>query len=390
MENIKIAFCGTRGIPAAYGGFETAVDEITKKIIVQNQGTDCYIFCRSHSGKIIEDDFEGRKRIFIKGSDNRKLDTFLSSINTGLYLLKNRKKFDYVFWFNNANFFGILLTKIAGIPMAINTDGLEWRRAKWSLPFKAFYFLSSFLICLICRNLISDSISIQTYYKKRFFKKTKFIPYGSVNIPNEFDLSDQMSILAKHGVEYGKFYLQITRFEPDNLPLAIVKAFSETNLYKEGYKFILIGYKDSTKYSQEIMKLHNQSGVYIFPANYNIKELHILRKSAYCYVHGNSVGGTNPALLEAMISCKRVMAIDGPFSKEVLGPQLGNYFKETTLKEDFLKSQLMNDQSLGMSIRIKEKYNWDEVSLAYLSLAERSKVQNNYSKNIKGDFLELD
>ena len=150
-----IAFCGTRGLPADYGGFETAVDEISSRF-VQN-GFSVEVFCRlSHSGKIL-DEYEGRRLITVKGSARRSLETFVSSFQTGLYLIKHRKEYKHVFWFNNANFPGIFMTLLAGIPFTVNTDGLEWRRKKWSLPFRAYYFVTSWLISRFAPHLISDS-----------------------------------------------------------------------------------------------------------------------------------------------------------------------------------------------------------------------------------------
>lgn len=366
-KNKTIAFCGTRGLPANYGGFETAVDEITQRFI--DEGYECDVFCRASNNSEKVQTHEGRNLIYVKGSNSRKLDTFVSSIQTGLYILKNRKKYDYLFWFNNANFLGIFLTLFSGIPMSINTDGLEWRRDKWSAPFKAYYVISSFLISLFCKNLISDSISIQSYYRKKFLKKTIFIPYGSPTI-EKVDKEKENSILKDIGLEKGKYYLQITRFEPDNLPLAILEGFCNSSLPDKGFKMVLIGYKDATPYALQIKEMDGKQGVVVCNAIYDKEILSTLRKYCFSYVHGNSVGGTNPALLEAMASCSRIMAIEGPFSREVLGNDLGIYFNRENLSEVFNKSLETPDQRNQMGKRVQLKYSWDEVALSYMNLAE--------------------
>ncbi|QGG55272.1 DUF1972 domain-containing protein [Paenibacillus sp. B01] len=360
----RVAFCGTRGIPAAYGGFETAVDEIT--IRLQNNEYQCDVFCRSMEDR--EPEFVDERRIiFIKGSENRKLDTFISSINTGLYLLKNRKEYDFVFWFNNANLPGIFITRIIGIPMAVNTDGLEWRRAKWSLPFKLYYFLSSLFISLICKNLISDSQGIKDYYYKKFKKRTIMIPYGA---PNPIEIRDQRKdeILQEYAVMKNKYFIQITRFEPDNLPLKVIESFIKSKLYEDGYQFLLIGYKDSNNYSEQILKYDGGYGVRVLNALYDKEKLQVLRENAFSYVHGNSVGGTNPALLEAMTSSQRVMAIDIVFSHEVLG-ELGTYFKIENLHHKFkeiLKSE--SNQKL-LKLSVEKKYDWNDVAEKYKNIS---------------------
>jgi len=379
-----VAFCGTRGIPAAYGGFETAVDEISLRLV--QEGLDCHVFGRSDiEGE--SDSVDARRIINVKGSSSRKLDTFVSSINTGKYLFKHRKEYDFVFWFNNANLLGILLTRLAGIPMAVNTDGLEWRRMKWSWPFKLYYFLSSLLICLFCKKLISDSVAIQNYYKSIFFRKTQFIPYGAPII-SPMKEEKKIDVLKKYDLSGQQYFIQITRFELDNLPLKIIEGFIKSKLYDEGYQFILVGYRDSTPYS-ELLKSHDgKNGVRILPANYNQEELAVLRSNAVCYLHGNSVGGTNPALLEAMGSCKRVMAIDGPFSKEVLG-EYGQMFTLERLAEQFRQVITMEDQGGGMKERLYSNYQWDAVARSYRELMTSKSISyfNQVEKNAEIEFL---
>ncbi|SFS38901.1 DUF1972 domain-containing protein [Paenibacillus sp. 453mf] len=362
----RVAFCGTRGLPANYGGFETAVDEISKRMV--SQGYECTIFCRGVETR--KQEYEGRILKFVKGSKNSKLDTFFSSLQTARYLYKNRRDFDYILWFNNANLPGILLSLMIGLPVAVNTDGLEWRRAKWSPPFKLYYFLSSLIISLFVKVLISDSRSIQEYYKSVFRKETEFIPYG---VPEkvEFGFEDvPQKVLDKYNVVSNKYFLQITRFEPDNLPLEIITSFKASKLYEQGYKFVLVGYKHDSDYVSKILQMSGTNGIEVHPANYDPKELFILRKNAFCYLHGNSVGGTNPALLEAMQSCKRVLAIDGPFSREVLGNN-GMLFKIDNLFEMFVQVLSMEEQSIEMSKRLKTSYDWDAVSDAYINLTEK-------------------
>ncbi|MGB9880923.1 MAG: DUF1972 domain-containing protein, partial [Anaerolineae bacterium] len=175
-----VAFCGTRGIPASYGGFETAVDEISRFFVAA--GYDCEVFCRrsaQSNAEVLPDSHEGRRLVYVRGSNSRKLDTFVSSLQTGWYLWRHRRRYAFVFWFNNANFPGIVMTLLARIPMAVNTDGLEWRRAKWSWPFKLYYLITSFLICSLCRTLISDAVEIKRFYRKWFLKDTVFIPNGA-------------------------------------------------------------------------------------------------------------------------------------------------------------------------------------------------------------------
>ena len=359
-----VAFCGTRGIPANYGGFETAVDEITKRFV--REKIDTVVFCRSSNLEFSAGEHDQRKLIFTSGSRIRALDTFVASFQTGLYLLKHRKAIRFAFWFNNANLPGILLTRIAGIPMAVNTDGLEWRRAKWSWPFKLYYWLSSWLIARICKTLIADSHGIRDYYRAHFSADSEFIPYGapeSKAVENE-RVTD---ILRRYGVESGRYFLQITRIEPDNLPLETATAFAATSLSAEGYRFIVIGYKDATPYALRLKRLDGKSGVSICPAEYDAEMLAVLRTHCSAYVHGNSVGGTNPALLEAMATCPRILAIDSLFSEEVLGEN-GALFDPLDIASGFRRITSVPDQGASMSQRVRERYSWERVAAGYRNL----------------------
>jgi glycosyltransferase involved in cell wall biosynthesis len=371
LRKIRIALCGTRGIPANYGGFETAVDEISQRFIQHGYSVD--VFCRlSHSGKQFEED-GGRRLIYVRGTAKPWLETFVSSIQTGFYLASHRREYKHAFWFNNANFPGILMTLLAGIPLTVNTDGLEWRRKKWRWPFKLYYFLTSFLISQLCSSLISDSITIQNFYQDKFWKKTHFIPYG---VPSKVSFGDdEEEILAEYGIIRGKYFLQITRLEPDNLPLEAVRGFIKSELHKKGFELVIIGFKDKTPYALKLKKLSGSKGIHVLNAIYDPKILYTLRSNCYSYVHGNSVGGTNPALLEAMAVCPRIMVIDIDFSHELLG-DLGVFFESAGIDRGFVKCVDSPDIRNLLCRRVSENYQWDAVSRSYLALVNG--VKSNY------------
>ncbi len=359
-EKRRVAFCGTRGLPANYGGFETAVDEITRRLVTK--GYACDVFCRlSHSSAIVPE-HEGRRLIYVRGAHNPRLETFLSAFQTGWYLLRHRKEYDHVFWFNNANFPGILLTLLSGIPFTVNTDGLEWRRKKWTWPFKAYYFAVSLLLSHIAPRLISDSKAIQAYYQKRFGRRSFLIPYG---VPGSPSVSEEEAkrILQQYGLEKEKYFLQITRFEPDNLPLEIAQAFIASRLHEKGFHYVAVGFQKANRYALRLKALSRKGGVKVLPATYDPRLLTTLRTHCFAYVHGNSVGGTNPALLEALVTAPRVLAIDVPFTREVLG-EAGIYFTLATLPQTLIKA-LQSPPRRETLLQRASWYNWDAVAQCY-------------------------
>lgn len=365
-DSKAVAFCGTRGVPANYGGFETAVDEISRRFV--ERGYDCVVFSRRSASEEKLERHEGRRLVYVTGSSVRKLETFVSAFQTGWHLLRHREEYDHVFWFNNANLPGILLTLLARISTSVNTDGLEWRRAKWSWPFKIYYFLASFLITRLCGSLISDSRAIQAYYEKVFRRKTEFIPYGVPKTPSVHpDVAE--TILERYGLVAGRYFLQVTRFEPDNLPLRMAESFRASGLAEEGFKLLLVGYQHETPYAQQVRAMAGKDGILVANAVYDSKVLTVLRANCFCYVHGNSVGGTNPALLEAMASCPRVLAIEGPFSRELLG-ETGYFFRPHDMVLSLRNALAYPERSEAMQDRVRSRYDWDAVAESYMHIAE--------------------
>ncbi len=361
-----VAFCGTRGVPAGYGGFETAVDEISQRFV--ERGYDCAVFCRTSASEEVRQTHRGRRLVYVKGSSVRSLDTFVSALQTGLHLLRHRERYGHVFWFNNANLPGILLTLLAGLPVSVNTDGMEWRRAKWSLPFKAYYFLSSLLISRLCETLISDSRTMQDYYQWVFRRKTQFIPYGTPTQP-PVSPEKRAQVLGAYGLRPGRYFLQITRFEPDNLVLDTATAFRAARLCEDGFGFLLVGYQYDTPYARRVAALSGRDGVQVADAVYDAEVLAILRSDCFCYVHGNHVGGTNPALLEAMDACPRVLAVDGSFSREVVGDD-GHFFDTDGMVGAFRSVLASPDDSAAMQERVRAHYQWDAVVEGYVRLVK--------------------
>jgi len=371
-----VAFCGTRGVPANYGGFETTVDEISRRFA--ENGYDPVVYCRKSSYPGIEPEYhEGRRLVYVKGSSRRTLDTFVSAFETGWHVFRHRREYDYIFWFNNANLPGILLTLLTGLPTSVNTDGMEWRRAKWTWPFKLYYLLGSLLISLLCSSVITDSKRMQAFYRKTFSKDTDFIPYGipqtSMVLPHKHKIS---ALLERYGVEPGRYFLQITRIEPDNLPLEAARAFKAADLATDGFRFLVVGCKGKTPYEQQLKAMSGKDGIFVVDAIYDTEVVTALRTNCFCYIHGNSVGGTNPALLEAMASCPRVLSIDVPFNREVLGDE-GHFFKLDDIVASFRGVLSSPDNSAALRKRVHSQYQWGAVVKSYMNLVEGQPA--NYS-----------
>ena len=166
--------------------------------------------------------------------------------------------------------------------------------------------------------------------------------------------------MKRYRLRPARYFLQLTRFEPDNLPLEVARSFEAANLARDGFKLLLVGYQRETPYAGQIKALSHTNGILVADATYDAEILAILRQNCFCYVHGNSVGGTNPALLEAMAGCPRVLAIEGPFSRELLG-ETGSFFTPENLAASLRGVLNRPDMSAAMKARVRSRYQWDSV-----------------------------
>ena len=194
------------GSPRA-SGFETAVEGFTSRLVAR--GIACEVYYRRSSVSEECRECGGRSLGYVQGSRFRRLDTFISSLQAGPKSIRDRNRYSHVIWFNSANLPGILLTRFAGIPTTVNTDGLEWRRSKWSLPFKACHLIAVFLATRISDNVISNARGIQDYYRRQCRRETSFIPYGA-EPPANVDSGELREVLREFEIEPGRYFLEVT------------------------------------------------------------------------------------------------------------------------------------------------------------------------------------
>ena len=176
----------------------------------------------------------------------------------------------------------------------------------------------------------------------------------------------------------GKFFLQITRIEPDNLPLEIVKEFCQSGIAKTGYKYVVVGFKDATSYSLKLKSYENNNCIVILPAIFDQEILYTFRNNCFCYVHGNSVGGTNPALLEAMQSCSRILAI----MLDLIGKSwiLWKLFFTRSFEANISELSFIYRYRKKIKNRVIRAYQWDAVSAGYMAIVKGTEPDYPHDK----------
>jgi glycosyltransferase involved in cell wall biosynthesis len=355
---MRIALIGTRGVPARYGGFETCAEELGRRFVRDGLSVD--VFCRAgYYGQKIKQ-YLGMNLIYLPYLRFRSLDTLSHSLISLLYA--SMKRYDVLLVFNPANGPFLILPKVSGLRTVLNVDGLEWEREKWNRLGKAYHRWSARVAARLADILVADSREIQRYYVERFGRRTEYLSYGA-----DLESSQEPGLLGKYGLAPRDYFLQITRFEPENNPLLSVQAFRQLRTEK---KLVLVGgarYRSS--YSERIAA--ERSGrVRLLGFVYDAPVLRELRTNCLAYIHGNEVGGTNPALLQAMASGCLVLARDTVFNREVLG-EAGLYFSRD---DQDLAAQLRwvidhqgvldPYQSRAKDIIVR-KYQWEAAARSY-------------------------
>ena len=359
-RKLSVALIGTRGVPAKYGGFETCVEEVGRRLA--SRGHDVTVYCRSsyYPANERSSSFEGMRLVYLPSLKKKSLDTFSHTFLSVVDAL--RRKFDVHMVFNAANAPFIFPLRLLGKTIALNTDGLEWKRSKWGFAGRNFYKLSERLACVVANRLVSDSAGIREYYRSVYGVDSSEIAYGA-----PVQTCDAPTRLADMGLIPGGYFLQITRFEPENHPLLTVQAFKTLKTNK---KLVLVG---GSPYPTEYARLIEDEAAdrVLLPGFIYDKEL--LRElwcSCHAYVHGNSVGGTNPALLQTMGSGCFTIAADVPFNHDVLKDG-GIYFKGTIESlASAMQWTLDNEHRLEefrqrAVERIALHYNWDVIADQY-------------------------
>lgn len=358
---LKIAMIGTRGIPANYGGFETCVQEIGKRL--SKKGHEVTVYCRkSYYNRYQIDEYMGMKRVVLPNISKKSIDTFSHTFFSVFHALF--QNYDIYMVFNAANSIFLFPLKFLNKKIAINTDGLEWQRSKWGVLGRFYYKASEKLACIAANRIISDSRGIKDYYMTKHGTDSTEIAYGAY-IQN----STRNNIITELGLEPNKYFLQITRFEPENYPLLTIKAYKRLTTDK---KLVLVGGNPyPNDYTRAIEKEANEN-IFLPGFIYDQELLRELWCNCFAYIHGNSVGGTNPALLQTMASGCFTIASDVIFNRDVLG-DCGVYFKDDVSDLSKKMSWALNNKALDIFKnnaiqRIKEYYDWDRISSQYEEL----------------------
>lgn len=353
----RISIIGTVGIPHRYGGYEMLADVLVKKL---SNKFNFIVFCSSNKYKTSEEIYLSAKRKFIPLNANgwQSIPYDIISILMSIFIADT-----------------LLILGVSGciiLPVIklfhrkqiiVSIDGMEWKRNKWSVFAKRFLRLSEYLAIRFADKIIADNHFIQEYIKVMYNRESTLIKYGgdqSVYIkPKNNDLKEYPWLKDKYA-------LVISRIELENNSGTILETFSKSNVVK----LVYIGTWGSNKYSRILKhKYKSNNNIVFINAIYNTDVINLIRSNCTIYIHGHSVGGTNPSLVEAMYVGLPIIAFDINFNRKTMHDN-GLFFNDADqLKNNLL--YLLNNKSfrnkLAKDARLiaLENYKWKSIIKKY-------------------------
>lgn len=356
-HGFHLAIVGTRGVPARYGGFETFAAELSRRLV--GRGHRVTVYCRSSLYPDMGGDWEGVERIELPSIGHKYLETVSHSLASAVDARK--RDFDAALVCNAANAFILPLFRTYRIPVALNVDGIERTRKKWNILGRMVYQIGESWTVGFADAVVADAGVIRDYYRSRFGVEAIVIPYGS-SLPE-----GSSDVLERLGLEPRRYILYVSRFEPENNPLEVVEAYRKLDTE---IPLVMVG---SAPYSSELIKqLHeHRSERVLFPGAVYGADYAALQRNALVYIQATEVGGTHPALVEAMGSGGAVLANRTPENREAGGAVVG-YFelgeRETLsarLEELLADSSRLESMREPARRRAAELYDWEKVTDRY-------------------------
>ncbi|HEY3726558.1 MAG TPA: glycosyltransferase [Solirubrobacteraceae bacterium] len=360
---MKIAILGTRGIPASYSGFETAVEQLAWRLT--SRGHEVIVYCRPHVVDRKRREYKGAQLVHLPTIRNKYLDTFVHTFLSALHSARNTRP-DVALFFIAGNSPLCRITRLAGIPTLINVDGLDSDRRKWPPLAKAYLRFAERTAPRWADEAITDSHVVADIFERRYGQRIGVVPYG-VEDPGH----DGAGALERLGLQPRRYILFVGRLEPENNPHLLVEAFARIDRRRaRGMKLAIVGgapYADD--YIRQVHRSADPRVVfpgYVFGAAY-----WELQRHAYLFCAPTEVGGTHPVILEAMAAGNCVLVNDHAPNAETVA-DAGIYFSGRSGLDDLVQQlgRLLDEPQLvkGYRARARERargYSWDAVADQY-------------------------
>lgn len=365
---MRIAILGTRGIPASYGGFETFAEHLARRLVIR--GHDVTVYCRAHYVSPRQMEYHGVKLKVLPTIRHKYFDTVVHTFLSAIHAVAER--FDAALICNCANAPFAPILRLTGTPVAINVDGLEHKRKKWGWLGRRYYRFAEYLSTLLPTEIVTDAQVIQEYYLALHNAPSTMIAYGS-----EVERRPDREMVRKWRVEPNRYVLYVSRLEPENNAHLVIEAFKKV---RTAYRLLIVGDAPYAEHYISSLRARARGDKRIVFTGFVFgQDYRALQQNAYCYVHATEVGGTHPALLEAMGYGNCVLTLATPENLEVVGDAGVPYIDEFDLAGKL--QRVLRDGSLVQAYRnraqqrVQTHYDWERVVDQYEQLFARMSGQ---------------
>ena len=354
----KIAIIGTNGLPGRYGGWDQLLEHLTD---LANSNTKLYIFCSGPYYKERLKHFKNCRLIYLPFNANGYQSVIYDVVSVVYSILK----FDILLVLGTSGTIIFPLVKLfSNKPIILNPDGNEWERGKWSYLIKKYLKFSEMIGAKYSTKIITDNLELKRYYFSVYNKESTLIEYGGDHVSSKHKIegysNKELDITEKC------YAFKVARIVPENNIDLILQAFSKLDL-----KLVLIGNWKFSEYGVKLkQKFYNVSNLILLDPIYDQIKLDKLRSNCKFYIHGHTVGGTNPSLVEAMYLGLTCIVYDVSYNR-ITTSNSAIYFKtEKELigvikKYNNLPQEELNVFSEKLLSIAKEKYNWKTIVAKY-------------------------
>lgn len=360
-----VRILGTHGVPAAYGGFETAAENIA--LFLVRHGWRVIVYCQAKgTGAIVEDRWNGIERVTIPVT----LEGWKGTSRFDWLSIRHACQFRdlcLTFGYNTALF--NIFQRMKGVPNVINMDGIEWSRARWGFAKQAILYINERIGCFVGNHLIADHPEIEKYLLTRApAHKISTLTYGADPVTQA-----PTAPVTALGLEPGRYMTLIARPIPENTILEMVRGFS---VRARGCQLAVFGKfePETDEYHRQVLAAAGPEVKFIGPL-YEKGAVQAVRFHSLAYVHGHTVGGTNPSLVEAMAAANAVIAHDNPYNRWV-ARDAALYFADEGSFSNCVGALLSKPDQLAAlrtasRRRFEEEFTWDHVAGQYEKLLLR-------------------
>ena len=358
----RVAIVGSVGVPARYGGFETLAEALVHQLPASQYFLHVYCQRSAYAEAERQPMLNGHRRIFVPLPANGAASMLYDALSVLDAVLHRRCTVVLCLGASGTLLFPLLRLLCPWVRIVFNLDGLESRRAKWSRLGKAVLHGLEALGVRFAHCVVADNRVIRSLVFHRFGRRARVIAYGGDHArPNGPQQAPAKALPSR-------YVLAISRIVPENNIDTILAAFASS----EGPHLVYVGNWEGSDYGRMLRERHAEnSRIHLLDPIYEPQTLNHLRTRALACVHGHSVGGTNPALVEALYWAPQILAFDCGFNRATLDGQFSYWHDVQGLQRQLAALDALQAPSPPCLQRLRDRYRWSEIARGYAQTFER-------------------